>query len=43
MKTIALLLLALAAPAFAADPALTIYDQGFAVVRDTLTSTSSLA
>ena len=35
MKTIALLL-ALAVPAFAADPALTIYNQGFAVVRDTL-------
>ena len=35
MKTIALLL-ALAAPAFAAEPALTTYNQGFAVVRDTL-------
>ena len=36
MKTITLIL-ALAVPAFAADPALTIYNQGFAVVRDTLT------
>ena len=35
MKKLALLL-TLAAPAFAADPALTIYNQGFAVVRDTL-------
>jgi hypothetical protein len=35
MKKLALLL-ALAAPAVAADPALTIYNQGFAVVRDTL-------
>ena len=31
-----ILLLALAAPALAGDPALTIYNQGFAVVRDTL-------
>jgi len=29
-------LLILATPAFAADPAITIYNQGFAVVRDTL-------
>ena len=36
MKTIALLL-AVASPVLAADPALTIYNQGFAVVRDTLT------
>ena len=35
MKKFALLL-TLAAPAFAAEPALTIYNQGFAVVRDTL-------
>ena len=35
MKSIALLL-ALAAPAFAAEPALTIYNQGFAFARDTL-------
>ncbi len=35
MKKLALLL-ALAAPALAGDPALTIYNQGFAVVRDTL-------
>ena len=35
MKKLALLL-TLAAPALAAEPALTIYNQGFAVVRDTL-------
>ena len=35
MKTLALLL-AIASPAFTAEPALTIYNQGFAVVRDTL-------
>jgi hypothetical protein len=35
MKKLALLL-AITAPAFAAEPALTIYNQGFAVVRDTL-------
>ncbi|MEI8284067.1 MAG: hypothetical protein WCG52_03660, partial [bacterium] len=29
-------LLILASPAFAADPAITIYNQGFAVVRDSL-------
>ena len=35
MKTLALLL-AIASPAFTAEPALTIYHQGFAVVRDSL-------
>ena len=35
MKNLRLLLL-LAAPAFAAEPAITIYNQGFAVIRDTL-------